>query len=38
MTVLAMVYQKLYIGVLIILALMLFVCLIRAVTGLWPLI
>ena len=33
MTVLAMVYQKLYIGVLIILALMLFVCLIRAVRG-----
>ena len=33
MTVLAMVYQKLYIGVLIILALMLFVCLIRAVKG-----
>lgn len=33
MTVLEMVYQKLYIGVLIILALMLFVCLIRAVKG-----
>ena len=28
-----MIYQKLYIGVLIILALMLFVCLIRAVKG-----
>lgn len=41
LTVLEMIYQKLYIGVLIILALMLFVCLIRAVkgpglrTGLW---
>ncbi len=33
LTVLEMVYQKLYIGVLIILALMLFVCLIRAVKG-----
>ena len=34
LTVLEMIYQKLYIGVLIILALMLFVCLIRAVKGL----
>ncbi|MCI8978595.1 monovalent cation/H+ antiporter complex subunit F [Lachnospiraceae bacterium 54-11] len=33
LTVLEMIYQKLYIGVLIILALMLFVCLIRAVKG-----
>ena len=33
LTVLEMTYQKLYIGVLIILALMLFVCLIRAVKG-----
>ncbi len=33
LSVLEMIYQKLYIGVLIILALMLFVCLIRAVKG-----
>ena len=33
LTVLEMIYQKLYIGVLIILALMLFVCLVRAVKG-----
>ena len=33
LTVLEMIYQKLYIGVLIILVLMLFVCLIRAVKG-----
>lgn len=33
LTVLEMVYQKLYIGVLIILAVMLFACLIRAVRG-----
>ena len=33
LTVLEMIYQKLYIGGLIILALMLFVCLIRAVKG-----
>ncbi len=33
LTVLETIYQKLYIGVLIILALMLFVCLIRAVKG-----
>ena len=33
LSVLEMIYQKLYIGVLIILALMLFVCLVRAVKG-----
>ena len=33
LTVLETIYQKLYIGVLIILALMLFVCLVRAVKG-----
>lgn len=33
LTVLGTIYQKLYIGVLIILALMLFVCLVRAVKG-----
>ena len=33
LSVLEMIYQKLYIGVLIMLALMLFVCLIRAVKG-----